>query len=85
MIRHNVTFVITTSGLEVERSTDGTRDFVTKLVRLNPFLELQFVPPIPERMTRSKVLQVYCDEAGTYAPPGAAASWTIAKRCRTKK
>ncbi len=84
MIRHNVSFAIPTHGLEVERSEDGIHNFINKVVRPYPFLELQFTPPIPERMTHRMVLQVYCDEAGTYAPPGGA-SWTIAKMCRTKR
>lgn len=83
VIRHNVSFALSTAGLDVEESKDGTQVVITKAVRRAPFLELRFSPPIPQRTVHRKILQVFCDESGTYTSVGGS-SWTIAKRCRIK-
>jgi hypothetical protein len=67
----------------MERFEDGQRIFVTRAVRTNPFLELQFSPPVMDRSLRGRRLRVYCAEVGAYAPPGGQ-TWTIAKGCQPR-
>jgi hypothetical protein len=83
LIRHNVSFVVPTAGLAMEESETKAGVFVTRAGRQLPFLELQFRLAIPQRLARRTILQVYCEEAGTYSPPEGP-SWTIAKRRRMK-
>jgi hypothetical protein len=54
------------------------------LIQDDPFIEVQFIQPLPARKVHRGRMTFSCEEIGVYTEGSTHQTWTIGKRCKLR-